>query len=143
MRRFACRQYKADMNDNELITKIITAAMAVHEKLGPGLLESVYESALAFELGEAGMNVKRQVPVGLVYKSRLIDPGFHVDLIVNNRLIVEIRVVDALTPLHHSQVITYLKLSGIKYGLLINFNETTIGKGIQRFVSRTLIPAPE
>jgi GxxExxY protein len=103
--------------------------------LGPGLLESAYEAALLFEIQQLGIPVSRQVPLPMVYKSVSIDQGYRVDLIVDSKVIVEVKSVEALADVHHMQVLTYLRLSGLRLGLLVNFNTDKIEKNIVRKVN--------
>jgi GxxExxY protein len=123
------------MSENELSHKIIGAAIALHEKLGPGLLESVYESALAYDLRETELEVQTQVPVPLVYKEVKMDVGFRLDLLVENKVIVEIKSVEKLGPVHFAQLLTYLKLTNLRLGLLLNFNVVKLKEGIHRVVN--------
>jgi GxxExxY protein len=124
------------MNENEISYKIIGAAMDLHKTLGPGLLESAYETALTFDLKELGLNVLSQVPMPLIYKDVKQDIGYRLDLLVENKVIVEIKSVENLAPVHFSQTLTYLKLSNIKLALLINFNTTLLKDGIHRVVNK-------
>tara|TARA_R110000868_G_scaffold163368_1_gene395572 strand:- start:1031 stop:1408 length:378 start_codon:yes stop_codon:yes gene_type:complete len=124
------------MDENELSYKIIGAAMEVHQNLGPGLLESVYEAALAYDLIEMGIGVKTQVPVPLIYKEVKQDVGYRLDLLVENKVIVEIKSLERLAPVHFAQTLTYLKLSDKKLGLLINFNTKLLKEGIHRVVNK-------
>jgi len=123
------------MTENDIATKIIGIAIELHKKLGPGLLESAYESALAFDLKEASLNVERQVPMPFIYKDVNLETGYKLDLIVENLVIVEIKSVEALVPVHFAQLLTYLKLSYRKLGLLINFNTKLLKEGIHRVVN--------
>jgi len=123
------------MTENDIATKIIGIAIELHKKLGPGLLESAYESALAFDLKEASLNVERQVPMPFIYKDVNLETGYKLDLIVENLVIVEIKSVEALVPVHFAQLLTYLKLSDRKLGLLINFNTKLLKEGIHRVVN--------
>ncbi len=123
------------MSENELSHKIIGAAIAIHEKLGPGLLESVYESALAYDLRETKLEVQTQVSVPLVYKEVKMDVGFRLDLLVENKVIVEIKSVETLAPVHFAQLLTYLKLTNLRLGLLLNFNVVKLKEGIHRVVN--------
>ncbi|MBK9152004.1 MAG: GxxExxY protein [Saprospiraceae bacterium] len=123
------------MNENEISYKIIGAAMEMHKTLGPGLLESVYENALAYDLKELGLEVKTQVPMPLVYKEVKQDIGYRIDLLVENSVIVEIKSVETLAPVHYAQTLTYLKLSDKKLALLINFNTKLLKEGIHRIVN--------
>ena len=122
---------------NEISGAVISAAMKIHSTLGPGLLESVYEACLAEELRSAGFHVETQVPVPVVYGQTKLEIGFRIDLLVENTVIVEIKSVEAIAPVHRAQVLTYLRLSGKPIGLLINFNEVHLKDGISRFVMGT------
>ena len=124
------------MTENELSYKIIGAALDVHKTLGVGLLESAYEVALAYELRELGFEVKSQVVLPLKYKSEVIDNAYRVDLIVEDKVIIEVKSVLEIHPIFYSQVLTYLKLTNIKLGLLINFNTPLVKDGIHRIVNR-------
>jgi GxxExxY protein len=117
---------------DEVASKIVDAAFAVHTTLGPGLLESVYEVCLAHELKKRGLKVERQVSLPVIYDSMRLDAGLRLDLVVEKRVIVELKAVAALLPVHKAQVITYLKLSGYRLGLLVNFNAALIKQGLQR-----------
>jgi GxxExxY protein len=119
---------------NSLTEKIIGAAMEVHRALGPGLLESAYEACLVYELAQQGLKVEQQKPLPLIYKGVHLDCGYRLDLLVENSVIIEIKTVDALSPIHEAQLISYLKLSGCLVGLLINFNVRLLKDGIRRFV---------
>ncbi|WP_139419145.1 GxxExxY protein [Chryseobacterium mulctrae] len=123
------------MTENELSYKIIGAALEVHKTLGVGLLENAYEVALAYELKELGLKVESQLLLPLKYKSELIDNAYRIDLIVENKIIIEIKSVVEIHPIFYSQVLTYLKLTDIKLGLLINFNTPLIKDGIHRIVN--------
>ena len=123
------------MNENELSYKIIGAAMELHKTLGPGLLESVYEVALAYDLKEIGLEVKIQVPMPLVYKEVKQEIGYRIDLLVENKVIVEIKSIENLAPVHFAQTLTYLKLADKKLALLINFNTKLLKDGIHRIVN--------
>ena len=118
--------------NNSLTEAIIGAAIEVHRELGPGLLESVYEKCLAFELADRGFRVaiQQEIPVG--YKGLIFECGFRADLIVNETVLIELKAVDQLLPVHSAQVLTYLKLSSLKTGLLINFNVPLLKSGIKR-----------
>jgi GxxExxY protein len=117
---------------DQVASKVIDAAFAVHTALGPGLLESVYEVCLLHELNKRGLKVERQVPLPVVYDSLRLDAGLRLDLVVQDRLVVELKAAEALLPVHKAQVLTYLKLSGSRLGLLFNFNSALIKQGIQR-----------
>ena len=111
---------------------IIDASLKVHKALGPGLLESAYEHCLAYELVSRSLAVRRQVPMPIVYDEVALDAGYRLDLLVNEQVIVEIKSVDALTPLHEAQALTYLKLSKLRLALLINFNVPLFKQGVRR-----------
>lgn len=123
------------MTENELSYKIIGVALEIHRNIGPGLLESAYENALAFDLNELGLEVRQQVPMPFIYKEVKQDVGYRIDLIVENKVLVEIKSVENLAPVHYAQTLTYLKLSGLKLGLLINFNTKTLKEGIHRIAN--------
>ncbi len=123
------------MDENTWSNKIIGAAIEVHTQLGPGLLESVYEHALAYEFTLRLIPFERQKPLPVVYKDVTLDCGFRLDFLVDGLVVVEIKSVDALIPIHEAQVITYLKLTGCKLGLLLNFNVKLFKYGIQRVVN--------
>ena len=118
--------------ERALTEKIIGAAMEVHSYWGPGLIESIYEKSLAHELALQGIEVKRQVRLDLKYKDLVLDDEFRLDLVVEGQVIVELKVVKELAPIHEAQLITYMKLSECKVGLLINFNVTRLKDGIRR-----------
>ena len=118
--------------NRDLTEAIIGGAITVHRELGPGLLESVYEKCLAFELADRGLSVTTQIEIPVRYKNLTFDCSFRADLIVDNKVLVELKSIDQLTPVHTSQVITYLKLTGLKTGLLINFNVQTLKTGLKR-----------
>jgi GxxExxY protein len=123
------------MTENEIATKIIGCAIELHRNTGAGLLESCYEAALAFDLLSLGFDVKTQVNMPFVYKDVKQDVGYRVDMIVNDKVLVELKSVETLSPVHYAQTLTYLKLSGIKLGLLINFNTKILKDGIHRIVN--------
>ena len=114
---------------------IIGAAMEVHRALGPGLLESAYESCLAYELSERGLFVERQKGVPITYKSVEVDAGFRIDLLVDKKIIIELKAVESIAPIHKAQLLTYLKLTGLKVGLLMNFNVNILKQGLHRVVN--------
>jgi GxxExxY protein len=123
------------MTENELSKIIVDCCFKIHSALGPGLLESVYEEALAYELGKQQLEAKRQQGIAVVYDELKMDLGFRADIIVENKVILEIKSVECLAPVHSKQLLTYLKLTGMKLGLLINFNEALINDGIKRVVN--------
>jgi GxxExxY protein len=120
---------------NRITEKIIGAAIEVHRELGPGLLESAYETCLSFELAERGLGVDRQKPLPIVYKGIRLDAGYRLDLLVEENVVVEIKAVEELAPIHQAQLLSYLKLSGCKIGLLINFNVPVLKNGIKRIIN--------
>ncbi|MCE7055165.1 GxxExxY protein [Algoriphagus sp. AGSA1] len=124
------------MTENEISYKIRGAIFKVYNTLGSGLLESTYETTLNHELIKEGLNVRRQVGLPLVYDNLRMDVGYRIDLIVEDKVIIEIKSVENLMEVHHKQVITYLRLSGIKLGLLVNFNVQDITEGIIRKVNK-------
>jgi len=123
------------MNENELSYKIIGIALELHKNIGPGLLESTYENALAYDLREAGLKVQQQLAMPFIYKEIEMDVGYRLDLMIENLVIMEIKSIENLAPVHFAQTLTYLKLSGLKLGLLINFNCKTLKEGIHRIVN--------
>lgn len=123
------------MTQNELSSIVIGCAIEVHSNLGPGLLESVYEACLFYELKQIGLNVKQQEPLPVFYKGIEIPVGLKLDLLIENKLIVEVKSVKELQDIHTAQLITYLKISNIELGLLLNFNETRMKNGIKRIVN--------
>ncbi|WP_309399031.1 GxxExxY protein [Cerasicoccus maritimus] len=123
------------MNENDIGTQVIEAAIEVHRELGPGLLESVYEIALASELAERGLRAERQVPIKIRYKNVVFDEGFRADLIVNDKVLIELKSVEKVSPTHKKQTQTYLRLTGCKLGYLLNFNESLLKEGITRCVN--------
>lgn len=121
--------------ENEIGALVVDAAIAVHRKLGPGLLESVYESVLAHELRKRGLTVERQVPVEVRYDDLVFEEGFRADIIVNGLVILELKSVEQISRAHQKQLTTYLKLTGKKLGYLLNFGAATMKEGIQRVVN--------
>jgi len=129
------KEVEKKMTENEISKVLIGCAIDVHKELGPGLLESTYEVCLEYELKEHGLDVQRQLILPVNYKGKLIDAGYRIDLMINEKVIVELKAVEEMTKVHEAQVITYLKLSGINLGFLINFNETYLKNGIKRLVN--------
>ncbi len=123
------------MKENEIGTKIIESAIGVHRELGPGLLETVYEVVLARELLNLGLKVERQVPVQIIFKGVTFDEGFRADIIVEQKVLLELKSVERIAPAHKKQVQTYLKLTGLKLGYLLNFGEDVLKSGITRYVN--------
>ncbi len=123
------------MTENEISYKIIGADREIHKSIGTGLLESAYENALAFDLRELGFDIKQQYPMPFVYKDVKQDIGYRIDLIVNNKVIIEVKSIESLAPVHFAQTLTYLRLSGHKLALLINFNRKILKGNIHRIVN--------
>ena len=123
------------MTENELSNKIIGVAIELHRTIGPGLLESAYENALVFDLRQVGLDVKQQVAMPFIYKEVIQDVGYRIDLLVNNKVIIDVKSVEMLAPVHFAQTLTYLRLSGLKLALLINFNSKLLKDQIHRIVN--------
>ena len=123
------------MNEDELSNLIIGKAIEVHRLLGPGLLESTYEECLCYELSLNNIAFERQAPMTVVYKGIQLDCGYRADIIVNKKVILELKSVSDIQPIHKAQLLTYLKLSGLKLGILLNFNVQLMKDGINRFVN--------
>ena len=123
------------MNENKIGDIIINTAVALHKELGPGLLETVYEVILAHKLKEQGLAIERQVAVPIVYNGIKFDEGFRVDLLVENKVIIELKSVEHLHKAHRKQLLTYLKLKGCKLGYLLNFGESLMKEGISRVIN--------
>ena len=117
-----------------LTNRVIGLAISAHRELGPGLLESAYEECLCFGLKAAGIAYSRQMPLAIVYKAVRLDCGYRLDIVVQRELIIEVKAVEHLLPIHHAQMLTYLRLSGHKVGLLMNFNTLVLKDGVRRFV---------
>ncbi len=123
------------MLEKEALTEqILSCAFKVHSKLGPGLLESAYQACLKYELEKLGFDVKSEVPVPLIYEEIKLECGYRIDLLVEGQVILELKTVEQLTDVHKAQVLTYLKFSGYRVGLLLNFRTKSLVKGIQRFI---------
>ncbi len=120
---------------NKITEKIIGAAIEVHRALGPGLLESAYAACLVYELRQRGLNVLQEVPLPLVYKEVKLDCGYRLDILVNDAVIIEVKSVESLAPIHEAQLLSYLKLADCKIGLLINFNVKMLKQGIKRLAN--------
>jgi GxxExxY protein len=122
---------------NDLLTeKIIGFAIEVHRQLGPGLLESACEECLCYELEQSGLRFRRQVPLPIVYKSIRLDCGYRIDVVVEEQAILELKTVERLMPIHEAQLLTYMKLSGMRTGLLLNFNSAVLKDGVRRMMLR-------
>ena len=123
------------MTENEIAREIVDVAFKVHKNLGPGLLESVYEAVMAYELRKRNLGVERQRPIPIVYETLQFDEGFRADLVVEDKVIVELKSIETVLPKHKKQLLTYLRLSDKRLGLLINFDEALIKDGITRIVN--------
>jgi GxxExxY protein len=126
------------MTENEIAKQILDAAFRVHTKLGPGLFESVYEVIMAYELKKRGLSAERQKAMPIMYDNIRFDEAFRSDIVVNGKVIAELKSVEALLPVHAKQVLTQLRLSGLKLGLLINFGEAHLKNGIKRIINGQL-----
>jgi GxxExxY protein len=121
--------------DNDRLTeRVIGFAIEVHRQLGPGLFESAYEECLCYELRQSGLHFRRQVPLPVVYKDIRLDCGYRIDVVVEELVILELKAVERLIPVHEAQLLTYLKLSSMRIGLLLNFNSAVLKNGIRRLV---------
>jgi len=123
------------MNENEISQKIIGCAIEGHKHLGPGLLESAYQECLCYELRKMGLKVQRQKPMPIIYKEIKLDHGYRIDLLVQDKVVVEIKTIDAFHEVHTAQVLTYLRLGEYKLGLLLNFRTTLLKNGIKRVIN--------
>lgn len=123
------------MSENEISKMLVDIFLKVHRALGPGLLESVYEEAICYELSEAAINFKRQQGIAVMYEGVKMDLGFRADIVVENKVIVELKSVETLAPVHHKTLLTYLRLTNMRLGLLVNFNVELIRDGIKRVVN--------
>jgi GxxExxY protein len=121
------------MEINQITHKIIGCAIEVHKILGPGLLESAYEECLIFELQNSGLRVESQKAAPIIYKEKKLDYGYRIDILVENLVLIELKSVDAINPVHEAQILTYMKFAGKKIGLLINFNVLVLKEGLRRF----------
>jgi len=123
------------MHENEISKIVVDVCYKIHTTLGPGIFESDYENILEYELIERGLNITRQQPIPVIWEGIKFDQGFRADIIVENKVIVEIKSIEAIGPVHQKQLLTYLRLTDLKLGLLVNFNEALIKNGIQRIVN--------
>lgn len=126
---------RTTMNENEISNIIFDAGLKVHKALGPGLLESAYEECLYYELLQTGLYVEKQKPMPLIYEEVKMDVGYRIDIVVENKVVIEVKSVDALNEVHLAQVLTYLKLSNCKLGMLINFNTLLFKNGVKRVIN--------
>jgi GxxExxY protein len=123
------------MEDNKITEKIIGAAIEVHRALGPGLLESAYQECLIYELKSIGLKVKKELMLPIIYKDIILEHGYRIDLLVENKIVLELKTIDKFTDVHYAQILTYLKLGNYPLGLLINFNTKLLKNGIKRFIN--------
>lgn len=123
------------MIENDLSNKIIGCAISVHKQLGPGLLESAYQECIYYELVQSGLHVRKEVPMPIVYKEVKLDHGYRIDLLIENKVVVEIKTVEFLNDVHKAQVLTYLKLGNYRLGLLLNFHVSVMKEGIKRIIN--------
>jgi GxxExxY protein len=123
------------MNENELSNRIIGCALEVHKLLGPGLLESAYRECLYYELIKSGLNTQKEKPMPIIYKEIKLDHGYRIDLLVENKVVIEIKTLEALNEVHTAQVLTYLRLGNYKLGLLLNFYVPILKSGIKRVIN--------
>jgi len=122
------------MKENEISKIIIGKAIEIHKTLGPGLLESAYKECLYYELTYSGLFVEKEKPLPIIYKDIKLDHGYRIDLLVENKVVIELKTVEAFTDVHSAQILTYLKFGGFKLGLLMNFNVTLLKDGLRRFI---------
>ena len=128
------------MYENDISREVVDACFKIHTTLGPGLFESVYEEILEFEMKKRGFNCKRQQSIPVIWEKIKFEHGFRADLIIEDKVIIEIKSIESINPVHQKQLLTYLRLTDLKLGLLINFNEALIKNGIQRIVIRSKRP---
>jgi GxxExxY protein len=121
--------------ENQITERVIGAAIEVHKHLGPGLSESAYEECLCYELSQLGLTFQRQVPLPVAYKGLKLDCGYRMDIVVENAVILELKSIDEFAPIHSAQLLTYLRLTGMKVGLLMNFNVPVLKNGLKRLVN--------
>ena len=133
------QRYGEEMEDNKLTEQIIGLAIKVHRCLGPGLLESAYQECLFYEIKKSGLHVEKEKPLPLVYEDVKLDCGYRIDLLVERQIVIELKSVETLNDVHTAQVLTYLKLSNCKIGLLINFNVTQLTTGLKRLYNKYYI----
>jgi GxxExxY protein len=126
--------HEIDLETDKIAEQVVEAAFRVHRVLGPGLLENAYETCLVYEMGELNLKVKRQIDVPLVYGEVRLESGFRLDLLVEDKIVIEVKAVETTLPIHEAQILTYLKLTGNKLGFLINFNVRFLKDGLKRIV---------
>ncbi len=132
------REHREKIEENEIANKVIGLGIEIHKELGPGLLESAYKECMYYKIGKSGLFVEKEKPMPLVYEGVKLDCGYRIDLLVEKRLVIEIKSVEALNDIHLTQTLTYLKLGNYKLGLLINFNVILLKDGIKRVINGTL-----
>jgi len=126
------------MTENEIASEVFKAALNIHKELGPGLLESAYEECLFYEIKKTGLKIEKQKPLPLIYEDVKMDIGYRVDIIIENKFIIEVKSVETLNDVHLAQLLTYLKLSNCKLGMLINFNVSFLKNGVKRVINGNL-----
>ncbi|MBI2259254.1 MAG: GxxExxY protein [Flavobacteriia bacterium] len=126
------------MTENEIANKVIGLAIEVHSALGPGLLENAYQECLFYKIGKSGLKVEKEKPMPLIFEEVKLECGYRIDLLVENKLVIEIKSVEALNDIHLAQTLTYMKLGNYKLGLLINFNVSLLKNGIKRVINGTM-----
>jgi len=132
------KEHREKFEENEIANKVIGLGIEIHKELGPGLLESAYKECMYYKIGKSGLFVEKEKPMPLVYEGVKLDCGYRIDLLVEKRLVIEIKSVEALNDIHLAQTLTYLKLGNYKLGLLINFNVILLKDGIKRVINGTL-----
>ena len=132
------KEHREKIEENEIANKVIGLGIEIHKELGPGLLESAYKECMYYKIGKSGLFVEKEKPMPLVYEGVKLDCGYRIDLLVEKRLVIEIKSVEALNDIHLTQTLTYLKLGNYKLGLLINFNVILLKDGIKRVINGTL-----
>jgi GxxExxY protein len=132
------REHREKIEENEIANKVIGLGIEIHKELGPGLLESAYKECMYYKIGKSGLFVEKEKPMPLVYEGVKLDCGYRIDLLVEKRLVIEIKSVEAINDIHLAQTLTYLKLGNYKLGLLINFNVILLKDGIKRVINGTL-----
>ena len=132
------REHREKIEENEIANKVIGLGIEINKELGPGLLESAYKECMYYKIGKSGLFVEKEKPMPLVYEGVKLDCGYRIDLLVEKRLVIEIKSVEALNDIHLAQTLTYLKLGNYKLGLLINFNVILLKDGIKRVINGTL-----
>jgi len=132
------REHREKIEENEIANKVIGLGIEIHKELGPGLLESAYKECMYYKIGKSGLFVEKEKPMPLVYEGVKLDCGYRIDLLVEKKLVIEIKSLEALNDIHLAQTLTYLKLGNYKLGLLINFNVILLKDGIKRVINGTL-----